>query len=341
MGLFDKINQPVFIKENSDAAEQLQLLQGLYDQAQGAVKKQIEQDMKYISYGIKGEEQIAFELKNSHMPMYILHDLYLEYEDLSAQIDYLIITRKGTFVIECKNLFGDISINSSGDFIRTMKLGGKIIKEGIYSPITQNKRHLDLIKKIRGQDKNALIRVFFEKAFNNNYHSIVVLANPKTILDTKNAPKEIRNQVIRADQLIKYIEKINATIKMEPNSDKQMKELAEYFLSKHKHKEISYHKKYEQMIEKNIEEPVKVENTIADTIKDISDDVDQLIQKMKDYRLRQSREEKVKPYFIFTDKQMLDIIEKRPSSIEELMNISGFGEVKCSKYGKQIIELLL
>lgn len=340
MGLFDKLNQPIFIKEDSNAAEQLQLLQGLYDQTQGAIKKQIEQDIKYISYGIKGEEQIGFELRNSHMPMYVLHDLYLEFEDLSAQIDYLIITRKGIFVIECKNLFGDITINQNGDFIRTMKWGGKIVKEGIYSPVTQNKRHLDLIKKVRAQDKSTLMKLFFEKAFNNNYHSIVVLANPKTILDTKHAPKDVRDQVIRADQLIEYIKKVNATIKIEPNSDKQMKELAEYFLNKHKHKEIVYHKKYEQMMEEKIEKPVKIEEAIEDTIKNTSDRVEELMQKMKDYRLRQSREERVKPYFIFTDKQMLDIIEKRPNSIEELMNISGFGEVKCSKYGKQIIELL-
>lgn len=332
MGLFDKLNEPVFIKEDSDAVKHLELLRELYDKAQDVAKKQIEQDIKYISYGIKGEEQIAFELKNSHMPMYVLHDLYLEFEDLSAQIDYLIITRKGVFVIECKNLFGDITVNNNGDFIRSMNIGGRLVKEGIYSPITQNKRHLELIKQMRMQEKNILQKAFFGKYFYETYHSVVVLANPKTILNIRYASKEIKEQVIRADQLNEYIRKVNANIDTEPSSDKDIKSLAEYFLSKHKPKKITYHKKYEQTIE---EEP-----NMQITQLDDSNNVELLIKKMKDYRLKKSREDKVKPYYIFTDKQMLEIIEKKPNSIEELMSISGFGEVKCSKYGEQIIEIL-
>lgn len=46
-----------------------------------------------------GENNIEFELKNSHFPMYILHDIYLEDGDLSAQIDYLVFTKKNCFVI--------------------------------------------------------------------------------------------------------------------------------------------------------------------------------------------------------------------------------------------------
>ena len=329
MGLFDKLNQPVFIKEDSNATRQIEALKELYEKVTDKAKIQIEQDIKYISYGIKGEEQIAFELKNSHMPMYVLHDLYLEYEDLSAQIDYLIITRKGIFVIECKNLWGDITVNNNGDFVRSMNLGGKVVKEGIYSPITQNKRHLEIIKKVRGQDKGALTRVFFEKYFYEMYHSIVVLANPKTILNTKYAPKEIKDQVIRADQLIEYIKKVNTKINATPSNDKEMKALAEYFLSKHKVKEITYHKKYESLVEEESDKSVEH-----------SDDIDLLIQKMKAYRLKQSREDKVKPYYIFTDKQMIEVIERRPNTIDELMSISGFGEVKCGKYGDQILEIL-
>ena len=335
MGIFDKLNQPVFIKEDSNAAEQVEALKELYGKATEKAKIQIEQDIKYISYGIKGEEQIAFELKNSHMPMYVLHDLYLEFEALSAQIDYLIITRKGIFVIECKNLFGDITVNNNGDFVRSMNLGGKVVKEGIYSPITQNKRHLEIIRQVRGQDKGTLTRVFFEKCFDEIYHSIVVLANPKTILNTKYAPKEVKDQVIRADQLIEYIKKVNTRINVASNSDKEMKALAEYFLGKHKAKEMTYHKKYELLLEEDSAESVESDESV-----ECSDNIDLLIQKMKEYRLQQSREDKVKPYYIFTDKQMLEIIEKKPNSIEELMSISGFGEVKCGKYVEQIIEIL-
>ena len=39
---------------------------------------------------------------------------------------------------------------------------------------------------------------------------MVVLANPKTVLNAKYAPKVIREQVIRADGLIDYIKRSNA-----------------------------------------------------------------------------------------------------------------------------------
>lgn len=66
---------------------------------------------QYLEYGIAGEKNIEFELKNSHKPMYILHDIYIQDGDLSAQIDYLVFTKKICFVIECKYLYRDIEIN--------------------------------------------------------------------------------------------------------------------------------------------------------------------------------------------------------------------------------------
>lgn len=114
----------------------------------------------------------------------------------------MIVTRKQTFVPECKNLYGNIEINNTGDFIRTITYGHRSKKEGIYSPITQNCRHLELIKQIRSTEKgNFLTKALFEKYFDENYRSIVVLANPKTVLYDRYTKKEIRQQVIRADQL--------------------------------------------------------------------------------------------------------------------------------------------
>jgi len=65
-----------------------------------------------------------------------------------------------------------------------------------------------------------------------------------------------------------------------------------------------------------------------------------LIKALKTFRLEQSRKEQVKPYFIFNDKQMMSLIEAAPASLEELIKISGFGQVKCEKYGKEILKIL-
>lgn len=154
MGMFDKIKEPVFLKEGSSAGKQLEELTALRENIPLSAKKDFERDLRLLKAGIYGEDHIAYEIKNSHMPMWVIHDFYIEYEGLTAQIDYLIITRKRNFIIECKNLIGNIEVNSSGDFIRIFENGKK---EGIYSPITQNRRHLELIRKMRIDSQNNLI----------------------------------------------------------------------------------------------------------------------------------------------------------------------------------------
>ena len=48
----------------------------------------------------------------------------------------------------------------------------------------------------------------------------------------------------------------------------------------------------------------------------------------------------MKPYFIYNNDQMKRLIETRPRSMEELREISGFGEVKCQKYGADILRII-
>lgn len=254
MALFNKHKEPIFIKESSSANDQLIALKELAKRTKGEQLKKIEQEIKFVEAGILGEKTIKYELMNSHIPMYILHDLYLEFNGLSAQIDFLLVTQRHQYVIECKNLYGNIEINNSGDFIRTVSLGRYKKKEGIYSPITQNKRHLELIKQIRGAKRsNIIMRKLFEIGFYNNYRSIVVLANPKTILKAKYAKKEVKSQVIRADQLTAYIRRVDDDPNAVKYSDSEMESLARFFLGIHKQKDIDYTEKYKE----DIEEPVK------------------------------------------------------------------------------------
>ena len=47
-------------------------------------------------------------------------------------------------------MMGDITITKEGEFIRYMKNSyGKVVsKQGMYSPIVQNERHINVIKEI-------------------------------------------------------------------------------------------------------------------------------------------------------------------------------------------------
>lgn len=250
MGLFDKIKDTVFFKDSSEAERQLTDLLQFRESAPVALHPEIDRELRLLEAGVSGEKQVRFELRNSHIPMLVLQDLRFEFDGRSAQIDYIILTRKHNYVIECKNLYGDIEITQNGDFVRTMRFGNEKKREGLYSPITQNRRHLELIRAMRSAEKNRLMRALFEKFFYQNYRSVVVLSNPKTILNARYAPKKVRDQVIRADQLAEYIRSLDASRpKDETKSEKDMMDLAMYFRSKHKPQYLDITAQYRQRLE--------------------------------------------------------------------------------------------
>lgn len=245
MGLFHTMKEPIFLKESSSADRQLEALTILRQQASPPLQKRIEQEIKLVQAGIFGENQIMFELKNSHMPMAVLHDLYFEKDGLTAQIDFFIFTRGRNFILECKNLIGNISIDHGGNFKRLLEYGRYQREEGLYSPITQNQRHLELVKQILlGTKGNIFTRSMLEKHFPETYRSVVVLANPKTVLDARYAKKEVKEQVIRADQLIAYIKRVNGEQGTEFVSERQMMHGAQFFLEKSTDNPTDYLEKY-------------------------------------------------------------------------------------------------
>jgi len=344
MGLFTKQFGTIFLKETGDSEQQIKQLTELLPQADNETKKQIEHQIKLCQYGKYGEEQVAYALKYSGMDMFILHDIYLKYQELSAQIDYIVLTRKHIYIIECKNLIGDIEIDQNGNFIRSYELSGKPIREGIESPITQNNRHLEVIRKIRQEEKkNLLSQIAFKWFFLDNYCPIVVLANPKTILHNHCAKKKITEQVLRVDQLVEYIKTKDLNSKdISESSEKELRKLAEFFLQKNCPKRFDYTKKYKTILQQtqftlNSPKSVSKKRTNSQKPKDTREE---LIRQLKAFRLETSRREQIKPYMIFNDAQMNDLIDKNPSTKQDLLQVSGFGKIKVKKYGEAILNIL-
>lgn len=350
MGLFNRMSEPVFLKENSDAERQLEQLRALENQLTPEGQELLRLDIKRLEYGIVGEKNIAFELKNSHIPMYVLHDIHLQDGDLNVQIDYLVVTKKFNLVIECKNLYGDIEIKNTGEFVRSMKLGNRWIKEGIYSPITQNQRHLEMMKHFMvSRRKNAVMKFMTERYFEDFNKAVVVLANPKTVLNTRYAKKEVKEKVIRADQLVQYIKDMSNRSKELPNSDEDMRALAQFYLDMHRDTEVDYTAKYEAYrITANTESAAASTSVQGQNSVNVPSEAEQqpkleeseIFKQLKAYRLKKSREEGIKPYYIYNDKQLKDLITKMPRSKSELTKVSGFGEVKANKYGDDVLRIL-
>lgn len=141
-----------------------------------------------------------------------------------------------------------IEIDSKGNFIRTMEYGGKKHREGIYSPITQNERHMEILKECRAEDKGLLWGVALRGTFHHFYKSLVVLANPMTVVNDRYAKKEIKEQVLRVDQLITTIKRMVAESRELSSSKKEILTIAEKLLGKNKEERKDYLKKYDELI---------------------------------------------------------------------------------------------
>lgn len=128
-----------------------------------------------------------------------------------------------------------------------MTYGRKKYKEGIYSPITQNERHMEIVKESKLENRNLLTGMIVRKSFHSFNRSLVVLANPKTVLNDRYAKKEVKEKVIRADQLITTIKKVAAESRLPSSSKKEMKEIAESFLKRNQENRKNYIEKYEEL----------------------------------------------------------------------------------------------
>src|SRR5574344_157729 len=152
MGLFDKIDRPIVYNDSIATQEEINRLKRLSNTEENSLK------IKLLEQGLKGEKKVLYELKNSHIGMYILHDLYVRYDNLDAQIDFVVITHKHVYYIECKNLVGDIEIDQNGNFIRITNHNNNIKREGIYNPLTQCKRHADIFKSMSMENSDPLYK---------------------------------------------------------------------------------------------------------------------------------------------------------------------------------------
>ena len=314
MGLFNKFNKAIFLKDDSDLEKQLEELKSIRNSLSNT--EEIDKDIKKLEYGIIGEKQIKFELENSHIGMYVLHDVTYECDGNKAQIDYVIFTRGYIYIVECKNLYGNITVDNNGQFYRDYEMYGKKVKESIYSPYTQAVRHKEIIKRIWGENHNTLDKMLYSKANDNTFIPLVVLSNPKCFLNTRYAPKDIKNNIIRADQLVNLLKKgLKDFGNFDLSSEKDTKEAAQSWL--------------EKSIQNNTDITSKYKNQIK---------TDSIIKELKDFRIEKAKRMNIPEDYIFNEQELTIILDKKPKTIEELSSI--LPEIKTKYHGEEILNIL-
>ena len=140
----------VIIKEADDKKPQIAALQALAvrSDCDADARKRIEQEIRNIQAGVRGEEEAAYEIKvhyGESRNWAVIHDLRVEFGDLAAQIDHLVINRwLDVWVCESKHFAEGVAINEHGEFAAFF--GSK--PYGVPSPIEQNAKHLLILRRI-------------------------------------------------------------------------------------------------------------------------------------------------------------------------------------------------
>ena len=328
MGIIDNIfnfNDTIFLKESNTLENKLEALDRLVKEY--PENEELKKELFIVKKGFAGEQEIKYQLSKANIGMYVIQDLNIEYEDLKAQIDFVVVTRAFCYFIECKNLIGNILINDQGDFIREYMFDNKKVRKGMYSPVRQVEAQRDVYKKIWNTklSKNSIInsikRLLSEKNFKEIHRTLVVASNRETIINTKYAPKDIKNMIVRSDSLINRIQNDLNTIDTDYwGSKKETERWANSFLNINVDNNTDYYNYY-----KNIY--VKEDN---------KDDI--LRDKLIEFRTSRQKEMNIPAYYVFNNEELDTIIINKPRTIDELYKI--LPPIKVKTHGKIIIDII-
>ena len=313
-----RFKDTIFYKSNSDLQERFDALTKLNKEYPN--NNDVLSELYIVKKGLEGEKEISYQLQKANIGMYVLHDVKVKYGDLTAQIDYIVITSVFIYFIECKNLIGNITVNENGDFIREHTFNGKKIKKGMYSPLRQVEAQREVIRKIWESKASGLVKLFGSKNFDYYRKVLVVVANQETILNTSKAPKDIKSKVLRADALVRKIQYDLSHIRSDDSysSKKNMELIAQSYANLCINENIDYYKYYKDKFCKN-------------------DILDNLKERLVELRKTRASQMKIPAYYVFTNVELEKLLELKPSSIDELKKLNILSPVKIKTHGESII----
>lgn len=325
-----KFSDTVFLKESSELKEKYDALVKLSKEFPN--NSDLQEELFIVKKGLDGEEEIKYQLSKSNIGMFVLHDIRLQYEDLKAQIDYVVVTKYACYFIECKNLVGNITVNEKGDFIREYQIADRKIKKGMYSPLRQVESQRSVFKKIwlAGKESNAIIRgirkLTSDEFFNNTYKVLVVAANNETILDTKYAPFDIKYKVLKADALIRQMQyDLDHSNKQDWGTRKETEEWANSILRQNIETNVDYYEYYKLLLRLN--------NMIDSKQQD-----QRLRDRLIEFRKERAQEMNIPAYYVYTNDELEMLVSLKPKTLEKLIDFNILTPIKIKTHGVKIIE---
>lgn len=138
----------MILKHKDDVAPHLAELERLLTlpRLSRTQRKDVEDELWAMRAGNKGEKDAAYHIDfrwKGGANSAVIHDLRIDHEGRTAQIDHLILTRSlNCHVLESKNFGREVRISESGEWETRTHAGWR----GIASPIEQNRRHIEVLR---------------------------------------------------------------------------------------------------------------------------------------------------------------------------------------------------
>lgn len=197
----------MLVKKADDKTRDLEILKALAARpdASADTRKKIEQELRNVQSGMKGEAEAAYEMEfhfGASKNWMVLHDLRLECEGRVAQIDHLLVNRfLEIYVCESKRFSEGVTINEQGEF--SAFFGSK--PYGIASPLEQNRRHMAVLESVfKAKQVAPPTRLGF--TITPSLQGLVLVSKTARISRPKTKIDGIE-QVIKNDQLKARIDK--------------------------------------------------------------------------------------------------------------------------------------
>ncbi len=163
-----------------------------------------------LKAGENAEKQMAFYLSRAFANQedcYVINDLRVHYKNDTAQIDHLVVSPYGLFIIESKSVYGKIIVNANKEWSRTFNKD----VNGMASPVLQAEAQAKVIKYLLNDNKDQMLGkiIGLQKGFGSCPVFVYVAISDGGIIERKADIPELK----KADQVTQEIELKLKTLK--------------------------------------------------------------------------------------------------------------------------------
>lgn len=163
--------------------------------------------------GDAAEKQMAFYLERAfgkENELFVINDLRIVFDNNVAQVDHLMVTKYGLFIIESKSVHGKIIVNKHNEWSRTYSNQ----PTGMSSPVLQAIEQGKILKNLLRNNKEKLLSKLLgalQKGFAYCPVFVYVAVSDDGIIDRNTDVPEL----FKADQITQAISKKIKSLKMQ------------------------------------------------------------------------------------------------------------------------------